>query len=172
MNLQELKELIFDNSGLLMGCIIALLSLVEVSKIKINPWTWLFDQIAKKLNGEVMKRFDQLNAEIKKLNSDLKKSNEEHRKDIKKLESDIEDLREESKEREATNNRTRILEFGDELLHGVDYSKEHFDSVLMTISEYENYCSIHPYYMNHVAGSTIKYIKHIYQKRLEQDSFL
>lgn len=172
MNLQELQELIFDNRGLIMGCIVALLSLVEVSKIKINPWSWIFGKIAEKLNGEVMKKLDLLNEEIKTLKADQKKSNVDHCKNIKKLESDIEDLREESKEREATNNRTRILEFGDELLHGVDYSKEHFDSVLMTISEYENYCDAHPHYMNHVAGSTIKYIKHAYQKRLESDSFL
>ena len=165
MDLQGLKELLMNNTGFIPWIIAALLSLVEVSKIKINPWSWLLKKIAKILNGDVMAQLDTLNKEFKK-------QSKEHKADIDKLKNDIEDLREESKEREATNNRTRILEFGDELLHGVDYSKEHFDSVLMTISEYETYCDDHPHYMNHVAGSTIKYIKHTYQKRLESDSFL
>ena len=165
MDLQGLKELLMNNTGFIPWIIAALLSLVEVSKIKINPWSWLLKKIAKILNGDVMAQLDDLNKEFKK-------QSKEHKADIDKLKNDIEDLREESKEREATNNRTRILEFGDELLHGVDYSKEHFDSILMTISEYETYCDDHPHYMNHVAGSTIKYIKHSYQKRLESDSFL
>ena len=165
MDLQGLKELLMNNTGFIPWIIAALLSLVEVSKIEINPWSWLLKKIAKILNGDVMAQLDNLNKEFKK-------QSKEHKADIDKLKNDIEDLREESKEREATNNRTRILEFGDELLHGVDYSKEHFDSVLMTISEYETYCDDHPHYMNHVAGSTIKYIKHAYQKRLESDSFL
>ena len=77
-----------------------------------------------------------------------------------------------SKEREATNRRTRILEFGDEILHDVDYSKEHWDSILMDISEYEHYCYDHPHYMNNVAKATIKHIKHMYDKHLDEDSFL
>ena len=42
----------------------------------------------------------------------------------------------------------------------------------MTEMEYENYCDDHPKYMNNVAVATIKHIKHMYQKHLEEDSFL
>ena len=72
----------------------------------------------------------------------------------------------------AANRRARILEFGDEILHGVDYSKEHWDSVLLDITAYEKYCDEHKHYMNHVAEATIKHIKHVYQNYLETDGFL
>ena len=92
--------------------------------------------------------------------------------EVKSIKTDVTDIREEAKEREATNRRTRILEFGDEILHDVDYSKEHWDSILMDISEYEHYCDDHPHYMNNVAKATIKHIQHMYDKHLDEDSFL
>ena len=94
------------------------------------------------------------------------------KQELKDVKKDVSDIREEAKEREATNRRTRILEFGDEILHEVDYSKEHWDSILMDCGEYENYCDDHPHYMNHVAKATIKHIKDRYQKHLQEDSFL
>lgn len=154
MSLQEIKELILGNGGFWFCVLFIVLSLVEIAPIKINPWTWLAERISKAFNGEVMKEIGNLSKEIK---------------DVKQ---DVADIREEAKEREATNRRTRILEFGDEILHEVDYSKEHWDNVLMDISAYENYCDEHPRYMNNVAKATIRHIKHMYDKHLEEDSFL
>lgn len=94
------------------------------------------------------------------------------KQEVQSIKTDVSDIREEAKEREATNRRARILEFGDEILHDVDYSKEHWDSVLMDVSEYEHYCDDHPHYMNNVAKATIKHIKNMYQKHLQEDSFL
>lgn len=133
---------------------VILLTLVEVTPIKINPWSWFAKTIGRAFNGEVMKEIGTLQTEIK---------------DIK---NDVADIREEAKEREATNRRTRILEFGDEILHGLNYSKEHFDSIMMDISEYEYYCDEHPHYMNNVTKATIKHIKNVYDNNLTEDSFL
>ena len=154
MNLVSIKELILGSGGFWIGLAIVLLSLIQISPIKINPWTWIAKKIGKAINGDVMTEMGGLKNEIK---------------DIKQ---DVSDIREEAKEREATNRRTRILEFGDEILHDVDYSKEHWDSILMDISEYENYCADHPRYMNNVAKATIKHIKHMYDKHLDNDTFL
>lgn len=152
-----LKEIILQWTGtgefwMFLGVIV--LTLVEITPIKINPWSWFAKIVGRAFNGEVMKEI-----------SHLKQGFE----DIKR---DVSDIREEAKEREATNRRTRILEFGDEILHEVDYSKEHWDNVLMDISAYENYCDDHPHYMNNVAKATIKHIKNMYQKHLQEDSFL
>lgn len=154
MSLQEIKELLLGNSGFWLCILFIVLSLVEISPIKINPWTWLGRKISKAFNGEVMQEIGNLSKEIK---------------DVKK---DVADIREEAKEREATNRRARILEFGDEILHGTEYSKEHFDQILIDVSEYENYCDEHPHYMNNVARATIKHIKNVYQKCLEEGGFL
>ena len=130
------------------------LTLIEITPIKINPWSWIAKKIGSAFNGEIMKEISHLKQEIK---------------DVK---SDISDIREEAKEREATSRRTRILEFGDEILHEVDYSKEHWDNILMDISAYEIYCDDHPHYMNNVAEETIKHIKIKYRQHLQNDSFL
>lgn len=154
MSLQEIKELLLGNGGFWFCVLFVLLSLIEISPIKINPWSWLGQRISKAFNGEVMQEIGNLSKEIK---------------DVKK---DVADIREEAKEREATNRRARILEFGDEILHGTEHSKEHFDQILLDVSEYENYCDEHPHYMNNVARATIKHIKSVYQKCLEDGGFL
>ena len=154
LSLESIKSLILGNGGFWIGLLVVVLSLVQISPIKINPWTWIAKKIGKAINGDVIEEMGGLKDEIK---------------DIKQ---DISDIREEAKEREATNRRTRILEFGDEILHDVDYSKEHWDSILMDISEYEIYCYDHPRYMNNVAKATIKHIKNMYDRHLDEDSFL
>lgn len=154
MSLQEIKELILSNGGFWFCALFVLLSLIEVSPIKINPWSWLGQRISKAFNGEVMKEI----ADIKQ--------------EVKGVKEDILNVREEAKEREATNRRARILRFGDEITHGTKYSKEHFDQIMIDITEYENYCDGHPKYMNNVARATIKHIKNVYQKCLEEDGFL
>lgn len=154
MTLQEFFSLIAEKGGFWAAIVFGLLTLVEITPIKINPLSWFAKKLGKAFNGEIMKEMGSLKKEI----TDIKK--------------DITDIREEAKEREATNRRTRILEFGDEILHDVDYSKEHWDSILMDISEYEHYCDDHPHYMNNVAKATIKHIKHMYDKHLDEDSFL
>ena len=49
------------------------------------------------------------------------------------------------------------------------------NSILVTRSsmpEYEEYCNENPDYRNNIAVATIKHIKNMYQKHLEEDSFL
>lgn len=154
MTLQEIICLFKEHSNWWIAILICLSFLVEITPIKINPVSWIAKKLGRAFNGEVMKEIGTIKTEV----SGIKK--------------DVSDIREEAKEREATNRRARILEFGDEILHGVEYSKEHWDSVLRDITEYEIYCDSHPHYMNHIAKATIKHIKNMYDKHLLDDSFL
>jgi hypothetical protein len=164
VNLLTLQEIICLFKGHVspwVALLIALSLLIEITPIKFNPWSWLAGKLGKAFNGEVMKEIGSLKTEMGNVN-----------KEVKGIKKDVADIREEAKEREATNRRTRILEFGDEILHEVDYSKEHWDQILLDITSYEHYCDDHPHYMNNVAKATIKHIKHMYDKHLEEDSFL
>lgn len=175
MTLQEIICLFKDNSGLWAAAIFGLLTLVEITPIKLNPWSWFGSIIGKAFTGEVMKEMGGLKQEIsgvKKEVGDVKKDVGSVKNEIKDIRQDVADIREEAKEREATNRRSRILEFGDEILHGVKYSKEHFDQILLDVTSYENYCDEHKHYMNSVAEATIKHIKRVYQQCLEDDGFL
>jgi hypothetical protein len=143
VTLEEIKEIFMYGGGLTL----VLMTLVQIAPIKINPWSWIGKMIGRAINGEVL---DKVNT----------------------LANDVKELKEEDAEQWASLSRSHILRFGDELLHGVPHSKEHFDQILLDISKYEDYCDDHPNYKNNIANATIKQIKNTYQKCLEDNKFL
>ena len=143
MSLETIKEFSLYGGGLL----VVLLTIVQITPIKINPWSWLGRCIGRAINGEVLERLKALTKEV----DDIKASNEEEW---------------------VTLSRTHILRFGDEILHGTKHSKEHFDQILADIDRYMDYCNDHPGYKNEMANATIKLIRETYQKCLKQHNFL
>lgn len=139
----NIKELLTSGGGVLL----ILLTLIQIAPVKINPWSWLAKNIGKAINGEVVEKVDNLS-------------------------TDVRNLRDECEEREATACRTRILHFGDEILHDVRHSKEHFDQILIDITAYENYCASHPDFRNNVAVATIKRINQVYAQCIRDNDFL
>ena len=107
MTFEELKELFMYGGGLTL----ILMTLIQITPIKINPWSWLARIIGRAINGEV----------LEKVNS---------------LSEDVKALKDEDAEQWASLSRSHILRFGDELLHGVPHSKEHFDQILIDISKF------------------------------------
>ena len=143
MTLETIKQ-IFCGGG---GVLLILMTLLQITPIKINPWSWLGRCIGRAINREVIEKVDNVSQELA-------------------------DHKEKSEERHATLCRAHILRFGDEVLHGVPHSKEGYDNILLDIDSYEEYCDKHPGYKNNVAIATIKNIKRMYHKHLEEDSFL
>ena len=175
LTLQEIVTSWLNSGSFWTVLAFVVLTLIEITPIKINPWSWFGNLIGKAFTGEVMKEIGGLKKEIGGLKTELGGLKNEVgglKTEVQNIKTDVSDIREEAKEREATNRRARLLEFGDEILHDVDYSKEHWDSVLLDIGSYENYCDDHPHYMNHVAKATIKHIKDMYDKHLREDTFL
>lgn len=129
------------------GVLLILMTIIQVTPIKINPWSWIARCIGRAINGEVLAKVDDLS-------------------------KDLADHKSNSEERHATLCRTHILRFGDEIRHGVLHSNEHYQQILLDVDAYEEYCDRHPDYKNNVAVATIKHIKKMYEKHLEEDSFL
>ena len=125
----------------------ATMTVLQVAPIKINPWTWIARAIGRAINAEVIAEVGNLKQEVQT----IKKNTEEH---------------------EAKSARVRILRFGDEILHDVKHSQEHFNQVLLDITEYEEYCSKHPEFRNNVTGITTKRIMETYEKCLKDNNFL
>lgn len=143
MDLEAIKEgLLYGGGGLFI-----LMTIIQISPIKIDPWTWIFRAIGKLLNGEVLEKVDALSKDVQK-------------------------NKEDDDEQWALLSRSHILRFGDEILHGTSHSKEHFDQILLDITKYENYCESHPKFLNNIANATIKQIKDTYQKCLDENKFL
>lgn len=129
------------------GAIVILMTLIQITPIKINPWSWLACCIGRAINREVIDKVDALSTTV---NNNKKEDDEQW----------------------VLLSRSHILRFGDELLHGVSHSKEHFDQILSDISKYEHYCETHPEFPNGQAIATIKQIKKTYQKCLDENNFL
>ena len=85
---------------------------------------------------------------------------------------EIADMKADQEERDAISCRSRILHFGDETIHGVRHTKEHFDQILRDITTYERYCDNHPNFENNTTVLTSKRIKDIYEDCLEKADFL
>ena len=137
------RDLLLPCSGLL----IALLTLIQIAPIEINPSSTIAKTLGRAINKEMMDKLESLDKEMKQL------------RDATALES-------------ALNCRVRIIHFGDETLHGQKHTKEHFDQILRDIDKYEHYCNTHPEFENNVTVLTSARIKEIYQKRLADGDFL
>ncbi len=140
MNLWE----VFAGGG---GLLVLIMTFVQISKIQINPWSWLARKLGRAINGEIIEKVDNLS-------------------------NDLNLLRVESEEREATTCRARIMRFGDEILQGKEHTKEHFDQTLLDITFYETYCDEHPKFRNSIAVATIANIRRVYDKCLKEKTFL
>lgn len=138
----------------ILGSAASIATLIQISPIKISPWTWIFKHIGKEINGEVLDKVNALSQKIEAV---------ERKTDIMAEKSDM---------KSAVYCRCRILRFGDELLHGVLHSKEHFDQILMDVTEYEQYCRDHPDFVNNITKNTITEIENAYQHLLETNGFL
>ena len=120
---------------------------VEKTSKTMKPLTKLAKAIGRAINGELMEKVDS-------------------------LEKKVEKMAQEEQLQRAKDARTRVLRFGDELIHGDHHTKEHFDDVLRDITEYEKYCDDHPKFENDQMHITAEYIKETYHKCLKEHSFL
>lgn len=121
--------------------------LIQISPIKLNPWTVVGRAIGRWINGELIEKVDN-------------------------LESQFNQMKENDAEREAKSARIRILRFGDECQQSVLHSQEHFDQIIEDIDNYETFCDTHPNFKNNKAVLTIANIKETYRRRMTANDFL
>ena len=145
--------------------LLAALTLVQISPIKINPWSWLWKQlgkllsrwgkaIGKALNGEVMAEL----TDIKDRLTELEQHDQRQDKD--------------RGEDKALDARRRILQFADEIRRKVRHSEEHFNNAFEDIDYYKTYCREHTDFENDKARISIKIIEETYDHCVRTDDFL
>lgn len=146
MTLQQLMEMIVEDRGPIVLVIFAVMTLLQVTPIKINPWSAIFKWLGKQLNADVIKKIDQVE---------------------KRLDEHIE----ESKENELQTRRASILDFSSSVIRGVNYHREKFDFMIKECDSYEKYCKENNI-KNGVAEASIAEIRRIYQEHLRNSDFL
>lgn len=123
------------------------LSLIQISPIKINPWSWLARAFGRAINGDMLEKMDS-------------------------LEKKLHEIDERQEQNNVIASRIRILRFGDEMQCGILHSREHFKQILADIEIYDDYCDTHPDFKNEVTKETARYIKEVYRKHLRTHIFL
>lgn len=146
----SLKEIFFTGGG----AVFVLMSIIEISPIKINPWSRLVKWLGKAINAEVIKSLET----VKKNQAETREQLETH------INTD--------ERREADHCRARILRFNNELLREIPHTKEEFVEVLKDIDDYERYCRDHKDYANGRAVHAIANIGRVYDERLQKHDFL
>ena len=89
-------------------------------------------------------------------------------KELKGIKSAIETLSDKVDRNQAILARTHILRFDDELINGIDHSKEYFSQQLQDIDTYEAYCKLHPDFKNNYAVIASEHIKKVYMELLDK----
>lgn len=129
------------------GILVILSMLVEVSKLKINPWSALAKWMGRAINADMAMQLGEIK---RKLDNHVTMDDR----------------------RTADGHRTRILHFNNELLRSINHTKEEFVEVLTEIDAYEDYCRKHPEYPNNRAVLAIENIRNNYKDRLKKHDFL
>jgi len=133
---------------------VVLLSLIQITPLKLNPWSHFFKWVGKLINGEVMES-------IKGIQKDLEGVHEE-----------LDQMKSTEKRREAINCRNRILRFDDELRRKVDHSEEFFTQILEDVTTYRSYCESHKSFPNARADSAMRNIEETYSQCRKDNKFI
>ena len=146
----SLKDILLTSGG----GVLLLMTLIQISPIKIDPWSALMKALGRAFNSEVIGMLNDVKADQK---SNTDRLNEHIRLDD---------------ERNADERRTRILRFNNELVRDIPHTKEEFIDILEDIDVYEHYCKEHPEYKNNRAKHAITNIGRVYDERLQKHDFL
>lgn len=131
--------------------VIALLSAIEISPVKINPWSWIGGLIGKLVGVKAVS--DKVDAVEKK---------------VEKCDKKVEELHDEVEENDTITSRVRILRFASEIEGNIFHNKDSWDQTMIDIGKYEKYVSEHPSFKNGITEPTIEYLRAQYKERLEK----
>lgn len=143
-----------QNTGSFLAIVVIVVtSAVQISPIKINPWSWVATKISRMFQSEVLKELESVKTELEEVKTKL----EEH------VATDD--------DRDADTHRRCILNFNNELIRKLTHTHEDFIDILADIDFYERYCDSHPNYKNNRATHAIENIKRVYDERLAEGDF-
>ena len=142
VNLVKLKEGL-STGGLVL---VVVLSLVQISKIPWNPWSWILKKVGCLLNVEIMDK-------------------------VKAIEKKLDDHIKESEQKDLVDTRRDILSFCNSCMNHRRHTKEQFVFVIKECDSYEKYVE-----ENHIRNgevtAAIEEIRRLYKRCLQQGDFL
>lgn len=147
------------------GIVGVLMTILQVSPIEINPWSFIGEIVGKVLNGAVMEK-------LEKIEKDQAEKLEKIERNQSKTRKVLDDHIRMDDERNADLHRVQILRFNRELLQdSTPHTQEDFIEALSEIDFYERYCREHKEYENNRAVLAIQNIKQVYKDKLKNHDF-
>ena len=146
MTIQQLFEMIVQDREPIALIVLIAMTIIQVTPIKLNPWSAIFKWIGKQINKEVVEKIDVIE---------------------KRLDDHIEN----STEAELKVRRMAILDFSSAILRRTNYHREKFDFMIKECDSYEAYCTENNI-KNGVAEASIAEIRRVYQEHLRNSDFL
>ena len=134
--------------------VIAVLSLLEIAPIKVNPWSAIARGLGRAFNAEVL-------ADLKA----VQQAQQDTRSALDKHQAADDEYK-------AECHRAALLAFNTSLLRGELHTQEDFFDAFRHIDQYEDYCRSHPGYKNNRASHAIANIGRVYDERLKARDFL
>ena len=143
MTLQEiLSQLGVGGIGVL---VLIFLTLVEVTPIKINPWSVLLKWIGRKTNAELYSKVDALSSDMETFKKDFENKN-------------------------ANDLRWSILGFASSCRKGERHSREEWKHVVEQMAFYEDYVE-EKKITNGVIKEDTKYLRNLYHRISAENDF-
>lgn len=143
MILKEIVDGITINQGF---WLVVVLTLVQITPIKINPWTFIFRWIGKTVNGELYEKIEALQTELKDVKRDFEFKN-------------------------ANDWRWEILDFFNSSRNNRPHSKEEWEHAIDQVKKYEKYVEKHDI-DNGILEEASIWLRKEYQEHLNKNDFL
>lgn len=142
----NVQEIISQLGGGGIGVLIAIiLTLVEVTPIKVNPWSAILGWIGRKLNGKLADKVDALTEDLDNFKKDFEVKN-------------------------ANDLRWSILGFASSCRKGDRHSREEWKHVIDQMAFYEEYVE-EKNITNGVIKEDTKYLRNLYHKINSENDF-
>ena len=151
VTLNNIWDTITNNPGWITVIVLLAMSLIEVSKIKVNPWSAI---------GHLFGKFLGIKSVSDKVDALENK--------VDKLKGKVDGLDHKVEENDVVTSRVRILRFESELANDIYHTKDAWDQTMMDVQKYEKYVDEHPKFKNGITEPTIEHIKCEYQERLRK----
>lgn len=154
MDMHEIYEIITEHGSLAIGLVILLMTFIQITPIKLNPWSWIGKKISNVINGDLAKQITKIETKIGDVETKLDQHiGEEDQRDLRK-------------------RRESILDFASAIAANKrKYTQEQYQQMLSECDAYTAYCH-EKKFQNAVAEESIRLIRKSYAIRLRNDSFL
>lgn len=157
MTLKEVVDAVLENKGFYA---VLTLTILQIAPIKIDPWSFIFKWVGKKVNGDLSEKIDK-----------IEKAQEAMEKKLDGLQEDINDVKNDTAMKTANDLRWSILDFFNSSRYSRSHSKEEWDHVLDQMRKYESH--VEKYNIdNGVLEEASRWLRTEYQKHINANDFL